>query len=83
MDGELRKQKIIFKGKKILKDKDNQAYSTYKFTAVVAEHNLFSSSDAINVWITDDEKRIPLYIEANLTVGSVKIFHNGIKLKTE
>jgi hypothetical protein len=83
MDGELRKQKIIFKGKKNLKDKDNQAYSTYKFTAVVAEHNLFSSSDAINVWITDDDKRIPLYIEANLTVGSVKIFHNGIKLKAE
>ena len=83
MDGELREQKIIFQGKEILKDKDNQTYSTYKFTAVVTKHNLFSSSDAINVWITDDDKRTPLYIEANLTVGSVKIFHNGIKLKAE
>ena len=83
MDGELQEQKIIFQGKEILKAKDNQTYSTYKFTAVITEHNLFSSTDAINVWITNDKKRIPLYIEANLTIGSVKIYHNGIKLKAE
>lgn len=77
MDGVLQKQKIVYRGREIYADRHKNRYGTFCFTAVVDDSKLFSSSDAINVWISDDDKRIPLCIEANIIVGHIEVLYDG------
>jgi len=81
MDGEVFEQKIEFGGKQILIDEHGNSYPVIKYTAVVTNSTLFSTADAINVWVSDDKHRIPLYIEAKIGVGAIKVFYNGILLE--
>ena len=77
MDGVIRHQNIVFRGVDTLLVKNKHRYSTLQFSAIVTDNKLFNSDDAIKVWISNDEKRIPLYIEADITVGAVKIYYRG------
>ena len=81
MDGEVIEQRIEFGGKQILTDEHGNSYPVIKYTAVVTNSTLFSAADAINVWVSDDKHRIPLYIEAKISVGTIKVFYNGIRLE--
>ncbi len=81
MDGDIINQKIVFGGRQVLTDEKGNSYQTIKFTAVVTNSKLFSASDAIYVWVSDDEYRIPIYIKANITVGTIRAFYNDVKLK--
>ena len=81
LDGELVNQSFIIQKNQIIRDKKDRRYDVLLFSAVVKENTLFSSKEAIRVWVTDDKKRIPLKIKADLVVGSVEILYNGIKFK--
>jgi hypothetical protein len=75
MDGVVHQQSIVFNGYDTLRIQNKMAYSTLKFTAMVTDNKLFSSDNAIKVWISNDTKRIPLYIEADITIGAIKVFY--------
>lgn len=75
MDGVVHQQKIVYGGFDTLVTGNNKLNNAIKFTAIVSDNKLFSSGDAIKVWISDDAKRVPLYIEANITIGAIKIFY--------
>jgi hypothetical protein len=36
------------------------------------EGGLFKASGSIFVWLTDDEKKIPVQVEAEIPIGSIK-----------
>ncbi len=76
MDGVIHHQNIVFNGLDTLIMQNKQVYSACKFTALVTGHKLFSADDAVKVWISNDEKRIPLYIKADITIGTIKIFYH-------
>ncbi|MFH1004408.1 MAG: DUF3108 domain-containing protein [Bacteroidota bacterium] len=61
-------------------------FNCIKFRAKLIEGTLFSGGEQMTVWVTDDKNRIPLFIEAPITVGYVKakmIKWKGLKYKIE
>ena len=47
-------------------------FNTLKFSASVIEGSVFSGKDQIFFWVTDDENRIPVYMEVPIRVGSIR-----------
>ncbi len=81
LDGELYLQQFLVYKNFWLQDESGKLHKVVKFTAVMPENKLFSSKEAIRVWVTDDEKRLPLKIKADLKVGSIEVLYNDIRFK--
>ncbi|TVR79577.1 MAG: DUF3108 domain-containing protein [Chitinophagaceae bacterium] len=47
-------------------------YNCIKFSALLLEGTVFEGGEDMMVWVTDDENRIPVLIEAPIKVGSIK-----------
>ena len=64
---------VTFKGKSPEKNiKGKGKFNTLQFSPEVIEGDLFPDDAQVNVWVTDDENKMPLIIESPLSVGSVK-----------
>lgn len=61
-------------GKEVIENKDKKKYRCNKFSALMVEGTIFKGGEDINVWVTDDENRIPILVEAKILVGSVKAY---------
>ncbi len=64
-------------GKEILKTRDNKKYNCLKFSMLLVAGTMFKGGEDLLVWISDDENRIPLLVEAKVLVGSVKAVFKG------
>jgi hypothetical protein len=73
LDGRVFTLPIVFLGKEIYTDREKHRHNTIKFTAVLDKGTMFRSGEAVTVWVSDDHKKIPLLIEAKITVGSIKV----------
>ena len=58
----------ITKGKKV---------NCIKFTASLVAGTVFKPGDSMTILVTDDKSHVPVYIEADILVGSVKAFINS------
>jgi len=47
-------------------------FNTLKFSASVVQGNVFTGKEQIFFWVTDDENRIPVYLEVPIRVGSIR-----------
>ncbi len=47
-------------------------FCTIVLEPVMEEGGLFKASGSIYVWLTDDEKKIPVQVEAEIPIGSIK-----------
>ncbi len=81
LDGKFYKMNVVVYKNRIIKDKKGNEYNTLLFTAIVPKNTLFSSTEAVKVWTTDDDKRIPVKIKADLFVGSIEVLNDGIRFK--
>jgi hypothetical protein len=45
----------------------------YKFIPVVEVSGVFTAQDALSIWITADENKIPVRAQMSLMVGSAKV----------
>ncbi len=61
-------------GKEIIENKDKKKYRCYKFSALMVEGTIFKGGEDITVWVTDDDNRIPILVEAKILIGSVKAY---------
>jgi len=77
IDNELFNLYIRYLGKVVLKTKDGNKYNCIKFSALLIEGTIFKGGEDLFVWVTDDENRIPVMIEAKIIVGSVKALLSG------
>jgi hypothetical protein len=59
-------------GKEVYENEHGQRYNCIKFTAKMVQGTIFRGNEDVLVWITDDENKIPVYIEAKIIVGSIK-----------
>lgn len=63
---------ILYLGKTKVKTKFGKA-NAFVISPVMPENKLFKGKHPIRMWISDDQNRIPLKIEAELLLGSVEM----------
>ena len=64
--------KIVFLGKEKIKTKFGKTDS-FVISPIMPDNKLFSGRNPIKMWISDDQNRIPLKIEAELVLGSLDL----------
>lgn len=73
IDGKKEVYYIIYAGKgQMVRKKKRITCNVYK--AVITSSTFFSDTDPLVVYVTADKHRYPIYVEANIIVGSVKVF---------
>ncbi len=70
-DRENYKFKLKFLGREIL-DTEFGKIACIVFRPYVQSGRVFKEEESLTLWVTDDDNKIPLLIQANLTVGSLK-----------
>jgi hypothetical protein len=82
-DDELYDFKVKYRGKDEVKTKFGKI-KAIKITPVMPANRLFDGDSSIRAWISDDNNKIPLKIEADLFVGAVAMDLKSYRgLKTE
>lgn len=61
-------------GTEIRENRDGKKYACIKLSATMVEGTIFRKDEDVNVWITDDENKIPIIVEAKILVGTVKAY---------
>ncbi|MFP4018469.1 MAG: DUF3108 domain-containing protein [Bacteroidales bacterium] len=82
LDTELEKVYIRYKGKEVKKVRKLGKFKCIKFTGYLVKGDIFDGGEDLEVWVTDDENRIPVWIESPIKVGKIKarlIEHEGLK----
>lgn len=72
LDGQLYPLYLHYLGKEVIKNRDGKKYKCIKFTALLVEGTIFKGGENMTIWVTDDENRIPVLVEAKILIGSVK-----------
>jgi hypothetical protein len=82
VDNEIHNLYGRFLGKETLKTKDKAKINCLKFSILLVEGTMFKGGENLTIWLSDDENRVPILVEAKILVGSVKaIFNNAKNLK--
>jgi hypothetical protein len=76
LDDSVYYSKIKFYGRDTVKTKLGR-FSCLKIKPMVAKGNVFDDSYPVTIWVTDDKNRIPILIESELSVGSVRVELTG------
>jgi len=70
---------LRYKGKERLKTRDGTVFNTIRFSALLVEGTIFKGGEDLEVWVTDDDNRVPVLVEAKILVGSVKAVLTGME----
>lgn len=80
MDKEVWPLKVRYKGRyKEVTVKGGSKYKAFKFSPDVISGDVFKEGTQMDIWVSDDNNRIPVYIESPVSVGSVKIVLKNYK----
>lgn len=79
IDNEIFDLYIRYLGREKLKTRDGLVFNTIKFSAMLVEGTIFKGGEDLFVWVTDDQNRVPLLVEAKILVGSVKAVVTGME----
>lgn len=63
---------IRYLGKEEVKTRNKRTYKCIKFAIQLVEGTVFKGDEDAFIWITDDENKVPVIVEAQIIVGSVK-----------
>ena len=61
-----------FLGNETITTRDGVTYDCIKFSVELVEGFIFKPGDEMFVWVTNDDNRVPVLVEAQVRVGSVK-----------
>jgi hypothetical protein len=70
---------IRFIGREEVKTRNGTKYKCMKFSIQLVEGTVFKGGEDAFVWVTDDENKVPVLVEAQILVGSVKAILNETK----
>ncbi|NUM50828.1 MAG: DUF3108 domain-containing protein [Flavobacteriales bacterium] len=65
---------IRYLGKEEIKTRSKEVYLCYKFKPLLIEGTLFKGGEGMTVWVTADKNKIPVLIESEILVGSIKAY---------
>lgn len=74
LDGQKYETYIRYTGKGTAKTRDGKSYKVIKFKPLLIEGTIFTGGEDMEVSVTDDQNRIPLYVEARILVGTIKVY---------
>lgn len=78
-DGEIHNLYIRYKGIEEVETRESKVrYRCAKFTVLLIEGTIFNESEDMTIWVTDDDARIPVIVEAQILIGSVKAIIDSI-----
>lgn len=72
VDGEIFPLEIKYKGTEEIKLRRGK-FRCMKFVPVIQEGRIWKDEEDLNVWVTDDENRIPVLVKSDLVIGSIKL----------
>lgn len=73
--------KLKYLGTEVLKTKFGKV-ECYKFRPLVQSGRVFKEKESLALWVSTDDNRIPIRIQADLAVGAIKVdleAYNGLK----
>ena len=70
---------VRYMGKEIAKDQNGVSYRCIKFRPFLVEGSIFEEGEFMNVYVTDDKNHLPILVEAEILVGSVKAYLSSYK----
>ena len=80
LDGAVHDIHITYAGIKAWKDpRTGKKYRCHLIRPDLIEGTIFKAGDSMKVFVSDDRRKIPLYIETDLVVGKARIFLTGTK----
>lgn len=81
LEDTIRHIRYRFLGRETKKIRNMGRYNTLKFDCQLGTSEAFSFTDGsvFTIWISDDENKIPLYIESPVRIGSVNAYISGYK----
>jgi len=72
LDNEIHEVFIRYKGTEVKKVRGVGKFNTIKFTGSLVAGDVFEGGEDLQIWVTDDENRVPVWIESPIIVGTVK-----------
>ncbi len=78
MDKEIWPLSIRFLGREVL-DTDLGELRCLKFRPIVQQGRVFKNDEDLTVWISDDKNHLPVRVQADILVGSVKLDITGVE----
>lgn len=75
---------IRYLGKEEITTRSKEKFMCYKFKPLLIEGTLFKGGEGMVVWVTADKNKIPVLIESEILVGSIKAYlksAEGLKYK--
>jgi len=79
MDAEVFQLYIRYIGREKYTSKELGTFNCIKFKPLLVEGSIFKKGENMTVWVTDDQNKIPVYIETAIIVGSIKVSLSGYK----
>lgn len=73
LDGEIYPIQVKYLGKETIKTKIGK-FRCIKFAPELVEGDIFEDGDELVVYASDDENKIPIYLESKLSFGKVKVY---------
>jgi hypothetical protein len=67
---------IRYLGKENIETKNKQKFRCIKFSVLLVEGTIFKGGEDMFIWVTDDDNRIPVLVQAKILIGSVKAYLN-------
>ncbi len=72
LDDEIFHIYVRYMGKEKLKTKHG-VFNTIKLKPMLVKGTIFEGGEKMNVWITDDDNKVPVYVETPILVGSIRV----------
>jgi len=79
LDGAVHTTRIDFKGHIFHEDPTTKTETEcWEFSPTLIDGTVFKAGDQMRVVVTADERRLPVYVETELVVGSARIYLTGV-----
>jgi hypothetical protein len=73
IDGKVYAIYVRYLGKETFTTEKHGTFRCIKFSPLLVEGSIFKKGEGMTVWVTDDQNKLPLYIETPIIVGSIKV----------
>jgi hypothetical protein len=86
LDGEVFPSYIRYLGKEVITSDLLGKVRCIKFRPKLVEGTIFKGGEGMTVWVTDDENKMPVYVETPIVIGTIKVQlsdYKGLKNKMD
>ncbi len=79
LDGKVYSIYVRYLGKANYTSEELGTFKCIKFSPLLIEGSIFKKGEGMTVWVTDDENKLPLYIETPIVIGTIKVWLTSYK----